>query len=49
MVYGLVWLSSVTSRVGGTTDPCPRKGKRRKGGKGREMGLKTKQQQQYEE
>jgi len=46
MVYMLVQPSSVTSRVGGLTDPCPGKGKR---GKDREMGPKMKQQQLSEE
>lgn len=41
-VYRLVQPSSLTSGVRGPTDPRPGKGK---GGKGREMGLKTKPQQ----
>lgn len=42
----LVQPRSVTSRAGESMDPSPRKGKR---GKGREIGLKMKQQQQSEE
>ena len=49
VVYGPVWPSSVTNGAGGPMDPCSRKGGRGKRGKGREMGLKAKQQQQSEE
>lgn len=45
-IYGLVQPGFKTNDVGRPTDPCPRKGER---GKGREMGLKTKQWQWSEE
>jgi len=35
----------MTSEVGRPMNPCPRKGKKGKGGKVKEMGLKTKQLQ----
>ena len=45
-VYGQVQTGFMTSGVGGPMDPCPEKRKReKKRKKGREMGLKTKQQQ----
>jgi len=39
----------MTNGAGGPMDPHPGKGKEGKGEKGREIGLKTKQQQQSEE
>ena len=49
MVYRLARPSSMTNGAGGPMDPHPGKGKEGKGEKGREIGLKTKQQQQSEE
>ena len=43
VVYGLVCPGSMTRGTEGPTDPFP--GKKEKGGKDREMGLKTKQWQ----
>ena len=49
MVYGFVLPGSMTGGVGRSMDPHSGKGKKGKRGKGREMGLRTKQKQWSEE
>jgi len=45
-VYWLVWPGSMTNGVGGSTNAHLRKGGRGKTRKGKEVSLKTKEQQQ---